>query len=89
MAAAECAGGIGERIAAHRRAGCDLVLVCKPEIVAQALQVQAQEPPCDPARVASLQGFLAATWEALVENPQRTQFLERVGALNRDAEFAL
>jgi hypothetical protein len=32
---------------------------------------------------------LAATWEALVENPQRTQFLERVGALNRDAEFAL
>jgi beta-N-acetylhexosaminidase len=88
MAAAECAGGIGERIAAHRRAGCDLVLVCKPEMVAQALQVQARELPCDPARVVSLQGSLAATWQALMENPQRAQFLERVLTLNHNPEFA-
>jgi len=81
MAAAESAGGIGARITAHRDAGCDLVLVCKPEVVAEALAAHRDTPPCDPARVARLCGTLASTWQALLDNPQRERFVARVAAL--------
>lgn len=40
MAGAAAAGGIGERVTAHYRAGCDLVLVCQPEAVDEALGVR-------------------------------------------------
>ena len=85
MAAAEGAGGIGARIAAHRQAGCDLVLVCKPEIVAEALETQRDQAPCDPARVKSLRGSVAPTWRDLADNPQRDRFIARITALNPKA----
>ena len=85
MAAAEGAGGIGARITAHRDAGCDLVLVCKPEIVAEAIESQRGQPPCDPARVAALRGTVAQSWRELVENPQRDRFIARVTALETKA----
>jgi len=85
MAAAESAGGIGARIAAHRKAGCDLVLVCKPEAVPEALAAQRGAHPCDPARVATLCGAAAATWDDLVADPQRQRYLERVLALDGHA----
>jgi beta-N-acetylhexosaminidase len=85
MAAAESAGGIGERIQAHRRAGCDLVLVCKPDVVSESLKSQRDAAPCDPANVARLQGTLASHWQALVENPQRDRFAARVTALDADS----
>ena len=81
MAAAESAGGIGARITAHRDAGCDLILVCKPDIVPEALAAHRQTPPCDPARVAALRGTVASTWESLRDNPQRGRFVARVTAL--------
>jgi len=81
MAAAESAGGIGARITAHRDAGCDLILVCKPDIVPEALAAHRQTPPCDPARVAALRGTVASTWESLLDNPQRGRFVARVTAL--------
>jgi beta-N-acetylhexosaminidase len=81
MAAAESAGGIGARIAAHREAGCDLVLVCKPEVVGEALAVTRDLAPCDPARVATLGGTVASTWQSLLDNPQRERFVARVTAL--------
>lgn len=81
MAAAESAGGIGARIAAHREAGCDLVLVCKPEVVGEAVATTRGAAPCDPARVASLLGTVASTWQSLVDNPQRERFIARVTAL--------
>jgi beta-N-acetylhexosaminidase len=81
MAAAESAGGIGARITAHREAGCDLVLVCKPEIVPDALAAHRHTPPCDPSRIASLRGAVASTWQSLVDNPQRDRFVARVTAL--------
>ena len=81
MAAAESAGGIGARITAHRDAGCDLILVCKPEIVAEALQMHRNTPACDPARIAKLCGTVASTWSALLDNPQRDAFVARVTAL--------
>lgn len=37
MAAAHSAGGVRERIDAHLDAGCDVVLVCHPELVAESL----------------------------------------------------
>jgi beta-N-acetylhexosaminidase len=85
MAAAEGAGGIDARIAAHRQAGCDLVLVCKPEIVAEALETQRDQAPCDPARVKSLRGSVAPTWRDLTDNPQRDRFIARITALNPKA----
>jgi beta-N-acetylhexosaminidase len=86
MAAAEGAGGIGARIQAHRNAGCDLVLVCKPDIVPEALLSQRDAVPCDPARVATLRGNVAQTWPDLIDNPQRDRFIARVTAL--DAKVA-
>ena len=85
MAAAESAGGIGARIAAHRDAGCDLVLVCKPEIVPEALATTRDITPCDLQRVASLCGKVAADWQSLIDNPQRDRFAARVTALETAA----
>src|ERR1700722_866504 len=82
MAAAEGAGGIGARIAAHRDAGCDLVLVCKPDAVDEALAAHARSAPCDAAKVASLRGTAAQSWDDLLDNPQRDKFLARLANLN-------
>ena len=38
MAAAFSAGGIGQRVEQHLDAGCDVVLVCHPELVEESLQ---------------------------------------------------
>lgn len=81
MAAATGVGGIGARIEAHRNAGCDLVLVCKPDIVGEALATQTDAPACDPVRVASLCGKVASTWQQIVDNPQRDRFIAHVTAL--------
>jgi beta-N-acetylhexosaminidase len=85
MAAAESAGGIGARIHAHREAGCDLVLVCKPDVVPEAIAAHRDTAPCDPNRIATLRGRLASTWQALLDNPQRERFVARVTALETAA----
>jgi beta-N-acetylhexosaminidase len=81
MAAAESAGGIGARIAAHCDAGCDIVLVCKPEIVPEALAACRDAGACDLDVIETLRGRVAPTWQALVENPQRARFAARLTAL--------
>jgi beta-N-acetylhexosaminidase len=86
MAAAESAGGIAARIAAHRDAGCDLVLVCKPDIAPAALDAVRDAAPCDPARVATLRGGVAANWDALCDNPQRDRFAKRLATLEPQSE---
>ncbi len=88
MAAAESAGGIGARIAAHRQAGCDLVLVCKPDVVPEALLSQRDRVPCDQAQVTRLCGTLGSTWQALLDNPQRDRFIARLNTLAEDAALA-
>jgi beta-N-acetylhexosaminidase len=85
MAAAEGAGNIGARISAHRDAGCDLVLVCKPDVVAEAIASQDKTTPCASAKVATLRGGIAQTWDKLIDNPQRDRFLSRITALNAPA----
>ena len=81
MVAAESAGGTAARIVAHRQAGCDLILVCKPEVVPEALEASKDEMPCAASRVAMLCGGVAADWQALQDNPQRGRFLARMATL--------
>jgi beta-N-acetylhexosaminidase len=81
MVAAESAGGIAARIVAHRDAGCELILVCKPEAVPEALEAVRDEMPCAASRVALLCGGVAANWQALQDNPQRGRFVARLATL--------
>jgi len=85
MAAAKSSGGIPARIDGHLAAGCDLILVCKPEAVGDALQACRSRPPCPDERVATLTGGVASSWEAMLDNPQRDRFLARVNALSGDS----
>ncbi|MBO9663466.1 beta-N-acetylhexosaminidase [Dokdonella sp.] len=88
MAAAESVGGIQERIQAHLAAGCDLLLACSPAIVPESIAASAGLPPCDPQRLATLQGMVAQTWDKLVANPQRDEFIASVTALDTATEPA-
>jgi beta-N-acetylhexosaminidase len=81
MVAAESAGGIPARIDAHHEAGCDLILVCKPDVVPEALRAVRGKSPCASERIATLQGGVAPSWDALLANPQRNLFLARLGTL--------
>jgi len=81
MAAAKSSGGIPARIDGHLEAGCDLILVCKPEAVADALQACRGRSPCAGDRVAKLAGGPSASWEAMLADPQRERFVGRVSAL--------
>jgi beta-N-acetylhexosaminidase len=81
MAAAKSSGGIAARVAGHLAAGCDLILVCKPDVVAEALRSCRSRSPCPDERVAMLAGGVAASWEAMLANPQRDRFVTRLAAL--------
>lgn len=66
MAAAESAGGIKARIDAHLDAGCDVVLVCAPALVADSLKAMDTRPAADPAALASLMGRGTTAWDGLL-----------------------
>ena len=82
MAAAETLGSIAARIEGHLLAGCDLLLACSPAIVDEAIAASAHATPCDPQILARLQGEVAQTWDALIANPQRDEFIVRLAALD-------
>lgn len=82
MAAAEAAGGVEARLRAHLDAGCDLVLVCQPALVPDAIAAARGRAPCAEARLAPLRGLVACTWQSLHDNPQRAAFVARLAALN-------
>jgi len=84
MAAAGAAGGVGARVRAHRDAGCDLVLACFPEVVDEALAAMADDATGMPAQLAVLRGALGASWDGLIDNPQRDRFVARITALNAE-----
>jgi len=56
MKAADTVGGTKRRIDAHLAAGCDLVLVCAPELVAEAIAAVAGREPFPPERLRPLLG---------------------------------
>jgi beta-N-acetylhexosaminidase len=64
MAAAESAGGVSARIHAHLDAGCDVVLVCPPALVADSLRAM-DERPVDISRISGLMGRGDANWTDL------------------------
>jgi beta-N-acetylhexosaminidase len=75
MAAAESAGGIGARVIAHLNAGCDLVLVCAPAMVDDAIESVRGGAPCSAENIAALCGSVAAGWEGLQADPQRARYV--------------
>jgi beta-N-acetylhexosaminidase len=66
MAAAEGVGGIKARIDAHLEAGCDVVLVCPPALVAESLRAMDDRPAGNAAAIASLLGRGPAGWDGLL-----------------------
>ncbi|MEO5559388.1 MAG: beta-N-acetylhexosaminidase [Dokdonella sp.] len=82
MAAAEPLGSIAARIEGHLLAGCDLLLACNPSIVGEAIVASRHATPCDSDVLIRLQGAVAQTWEALIANPQRDEFIARLSALD-------
>lgn len=65
MAAAFSAGGIKQRIDAHLDAGCDVVLVCHPQLVEESLAA-VQGRTLDMMVCASLMGRGAMGWDSLL-----------------------
>lgn len=82
MAAAGAAGGVGARVEAHLAAGCDLVLACFPEVVDEAIAALPRMPDEAMERLVPLRGAIGATWEGLLDNPQRDRFIARITALH-------
>ncbi len=66
MVAAESAGGVKARIDAHLDAGCDLVLVCAPTLVADSLKACADRGPANTAALTGLMGRAALGWQGLL-----------------------
>jgi beta-N-acetylhexosaminidase len=66
MAAAEGVGGVKARIDAHLDAGCDIVLVCPPALVAESLRAMDSRPEGNNAAIASLLGRGPAGWDGLL-----------------------
>jgi beta-N-acetylhexosaminidase len=81
MAAAESAGGIGERVTAHLDAGCDLVLVCHPSMVDAAIESVRGRAPCPPEKTATLRGSVAEGWDALQDDPQHARYIAALATL--------
>lgn len=85
MAAAGAAGSVGERVHAHLAAGCDLVLACFPDVVEKAIAaMQDRESALMPPELTVLHGALGASWEGLLDNPQRDRFVARITALHAE-----
>ncbi len=77
MAAAFSAGGVKQRIDAHLDAGCDVVLVCHPELVEESLAaVRGRDPRTD--AVAGLMGRGATDWSALLTEPRYRDAQQRL-----------
>ncbi|HJR11682.1 MAG TPA: beta-N-acetylhexosaminidase [Rhodanobacteraceae bacterium] len=81
MAAAESAGGIGERVIAHLDAGCDLVLVCHPSMVDAAIESVRGRAPCAQGKIATLRGTVAPGWDSLSTDPQHARYVAALATL--------
>jgi len=82
MAASSAAGGVKARVEAHLDAGCDVVLVCHPELVEESLQAVAGRS----LNTAALLGLIAhgaMGWGGLLADARhgdtRTRLLETLG----------
>lgn len=78
MAAAFSAGGVKQRIDAHFDAGCDVVLVCHPELVEESLAA-VEGRRLDPTVMASLMGRGATDWNTLLAEQRYGDAQTRLG----------
>jgi beta-N-acetylhexosaminidase len=78
MAAAFSAGGIKARVDAHLDAGCDVVLVCHPELVDESLAA-VQDRQLNTAAVISLIGRGAMGWDGLLADTRRSGVQAKLG----------
>ncbi len=65
MAASFTAGGVAARVTAHLDAGCDVVLVCHPELVEDSLQA-VRDRPLNTAALLGLIGRGGLGWDGLL-----------------------
>ncbi len=79
MAAAFSAGGIKQRIDAHLDAGCDVVLVCHPELVEESLAA-VEGRKLDAQVLAGLFGRGAPGWDGLLADARYGQAQDRLQA---------
>jgi len=78
MAAGATAGGVKARIDAHLAAGCDVVLVCHPELVEQSLQA-VQGRRFNTLALASLMGSGTLGWEGLIADTRHGEARHALG----------
>ncbi len=82
MAAADAGSTVAQRVIRHCAAGCDLVLVCCPSVVEEAIAALPSASAAGTDRLAVLRGNVAAGWEDLLDNPQRVHFVARLRELD-------
>jgi beta-N-acetylhexosaminidase len=80
MAAAFSAGGIQARIDAHLDAGCDVVLVCHPELVPESLAA-VEGRALNTAAIAGLIGRGPMAWDGLLADARYTGTRARIEGL--------
>ncbi|RXR00942.1 beta-N-acetylhexosaminidase [Pseudoxanthomonas composti] len=82
MAAAHAAGGVKSRVDAHLDAGCDVVLVCHPELVEDALQAVTGRR-LNTAALLGLIGRGALGWDGLLADQRydstQTRLIQPLG----------
>lgn len=85
MAAAESAGGIKARIAAHLDAGCDVVLVCAPSLVAEAIAAVADRPGDVASRLSVLTARAQPEWSQLLASDDFHHVRAGLAALSQES----
>ena len=80
MAAAFSAGGIKARVDAHLDAGCDVVLVCHPELVEESLAA-VQGRQLNTMALTGLIGRGALGWDGLLADARYAQSQSRLGSI--------
>jgi beta-N-acetylhexosaminidase len=80
MAAAHSAGGTKARVEAHLDAGCDVVLVCHPQMVEDALRAL-EGRKSNTMALAGLIGRGALGWDGLLADARYEQAQSRMGAV--------
>ncbi len=91
MAAAFSAGGIKQRIDAHLDAGCDVVLVCHPDLVEESLAA-VDDRRFDAHALTSLMGRGAMSWDALIADARyggaQTRLAAELGGADAEGVIA-
>jgi beta-N-acetylhexosaminidase len=82
MAAAESVGGVGRRIALHLDAGCDVVLVCPPALVAAALE-SLPEASYNYAKLDRLRVKPRGPWQNLLQDQDYQSALDAINKLGQ------